>query len=188
MWCTKVTYRVSFKELYWFSLEQWFPNGAPWAPLRGTPLFLLFCQTLPPTQKSGFATWHARSISQRGRCLKFFCAPWQLGKQAVHTKGRHRKESVCNFSYKSKLSDNVMHISMLRGVPHHFCKPRSGPRHTFGWRTTALEQRELCGLFVRLSQQRCSWPLLDKRYQDPDTFSRFLFFCILTNLQLSYHV
>lgn len=127
MWCTKVTYRVSFKELYWFSLEQWFPNGAPWAPLRGTPLFLLFCQTLPPTQKSGFATWHARSISQRGRCLKFFCAPWQLGKQAVHTKGRHRKESVCNFSYKSKLSDNVMHINMLRGVPHHFCKPRRGP-------------------------------------------------------------
>lgn len=152
------------------------------------PPFLLFCQTLPPTQKSGFATWHARSISQRGRCLKFFCAPWHLGEQAVHTKGRHRSESVCNFSYKSKLSDDVMHIRMLRGVPHHFCKPRRDPRHTFGWRTTALEQRELCGLFVRLSQQRCSWPLLDKRYQDTNTFSRFLSFCILTNLQLSYHV
>lgn len=172
MWCTEVTYRVSIKELYWFSLEQWFPNVARQDPLRDTPFFFL-CQTLLPKWKSGFASWHTHSTYPRRRCLRFFCATLHLCEKVRLVKGRHRNICGGKFHHKSKLSDNVTRIDILHGVPHHLCKPRRGPQHTFGWRTAAPEQRELCCLFVKLSQQWRSQPLLDKQYQDPGTFSLF---------------
>lgn len=121
--------------------------------------FSPFLPNLAANTKGGFATWHVRSTSQRGRCLKFFCAALQLGEQAVHTKGRHRNQSVCHFGCKSQGVS-----ACFAAVPHHFWLENhcSGAKR-IGW--------PLC----KAVQQRRSWPLLDKHYQDPDTFSRFIF-------------